>query len=174
MCHSQYNYGVPIQVSVYEDKMYIANCGRLPENWTVENLMRKHPSKPYNPNIAYVFYLADFIESWGRGIEKILEACEADGLSVPEFTVNPGDVMIKFSAPEDKVVRKSEKVTEKVTEKELNILKLLEQDPGYTYSDLADKLSVSRKTISEKIKILKNKGILERIGSDKKGYWKIN
>ena len=69
LCHSQYNYGVPIQISVYDDKLYVANCGQLPDNWTMENLLTKHPSRPFNPNIAYVFYLAGFIESWGRGIE---------------------------------------------------------------------------------------------------------
>ena len=61
---------MPVQISVYEDKLYIANCGCLPENWTLDNLMQKHASNPYNPNIAHVFYLAGFIESWGRGIEK--------------------------------------------------------------------------------------------------------
>ena len=45
--------------------MYIANCVQLPDNWTVENLLSKHASKPYNHNIANVFYLAGFIESWG-------------------------------------------------------------------------------------------------------------
>ena len=37
LCHKQYQSGVPIQISVYEDKLYIANCGCLPENWTLEN-----------------------------------------------------------------------------------------------------------------------------------------
>ena len=37
--------------------------------------LSKHASSPYNPNIAHVFYLAGFIESWGRGIEKICSAC---------------------------------------------------------------------------------------------------
>ena len=36
LCHKQYQSGVPIQISVYEDKLYIANCGCLPENWTLE------------------------------------------------------------------------------------------------------------------------------------------
>ena len=49
LCHKQYQSGVPIQISVYEDKLYIANCGHLPENWTLENLMSKHASSPYNP-----------------------------------------------------------------------------------------------------------------------------
>ncbi len=29
LCHSWHDYGVPIQISVYEDKLYIANCGQL-------------------------------------------------------------------------------------------------------------------------------------------------
>lgn len=177
LCHSQYNYGVPIQISVYEDKLYIANCGSLPKNWTVENLMRKHASRPYNPNIAHVFYLAGFIESWGRGIEKICEACVKDNLPMPEFMVNPGDIMVKFSAPDDRIVRApgrvTEKVTEKVTEEEGRLLELLSIDPGYTYGNLAEALSVSRKTVSVRIKSLKNKGVIERVGSDTKGYWKI-
>lgn len=159
--------------------------GKDPENWTVENLMRKHASKPYNPNIAHIFYLAGFIESWGRGIEKICQACAKDNLPVPEFTVNPGDIMVKFSAPEDRIVhapgkatekvieRVTVKVIERVTEEENKVLELLGIDPGYTYGNLAEKLSVSRKTVSARIKSLKDKGFIERVGSDTKGYWKI-
>lgn len=185
LCHSQYNYGVPIQISVYADKMYIANCGQLPDNWTAENLMGKHASRPYNPNIANVFYLAGFIESWGRGIEKICEACKADDLPMPEFTINPGDIMVKFAAPEDRVVNGpgkvtdrvtdgvTDRVTDKVTDAEKKILIQLEVDPGYSYVDLAEKLGVSKKTIAEHIKSLKEKGIIKRIGNNKKGYWEI-
>lgn len=173
LCHSQYSYGVPIQISVYEDKLYIANCGCLPENWTVENLMQKHASKSFNPNIAYVFYLSGFIESWGRGIEKICDACAKEGFPAPEFVVNPGDIMVKFTAPEDQVVRRPGRVTKRVTEKELKVYELLQEDPGYTYADMAEKLSVSRKTIAERVKILKENGIIERVGSATKGYWRI-
>ena len=95
----------PIQISVYEDRLYIANCGKLPENCTVENLMSKHASKPYNPAIANAFYLAGFIESWGRGIEKICQACEEDGSPAPVYTVLPGDIMIRFTASKDRVLR---------------------------------------------------------------------
>lgn len=56
LCHKQYESGVPIQISVYEDKLYIANCGRLPDNWTADSLMSKHASRPYNTAIANVYY----------------------------------------------------------------------------------------------------------------------
>lgn len=117
LCHANYALGIPVQISVYEDKLYIANCGQLPENWTIHNLMSKHASKPFNPNIAHVFYLAGFIESWGRGIKKICSACSDDGVPQPEYTINPGDIMIKFTAPENRVVRSTtQKVGERVGE----------------------------------------------------------
>ena len=182
LCHKQYQSGVPIQISVYEDKLYIANCGCLPENWTLENLMSKHASIPYNPNIAHVFYLAGFIESWGREIEKICSACKNDGVPQPEYTINPGDIMIKFTAPEDRIIRSvtnqvTEKVTDTVTDTldktSLKILDLLAADPAYTTTFLAKTLSLSRKTISLRLKMLKENGLIERIGSDRKGYWKL-
>ena len=118
LCHKQYESGVPIQISVYEDKLYIANCGRLPDNWTADSLMSKHASRPYNTAIANVYYLAGFIESWGRGIEKICQACKEDGSPLPAYTVHPGDIMIQFTASEDRVIRSATyKVTEKVTQK---------------------------------------------------------
>ena len=174
LCHKDYSRGIPIQISIYNDKLYIANCGHLPENWTVENLFEKHASQPFNPNIAYVFYLAGFIESRGRGIEKICTVCKNDGVFQPEFTVHPQDLMIKFSAPEDRIVRTStDRVTERVTEAENQLLALLMEDPAYTYVALSKKLKVSRKTIGGLIKSLKSKNIICRVGSDTKGYWQI-
>ena len=69
LCHKQYESCIPIQISVYEDCLYIANCGKLPENWTVDNLMSKHASSPYNPSIANVFTLQGLLKA-GAGASK--------------------------------------------------------------------------------------------------------
>ncbi|MDD2216057.1 MAG: Lrp/AsnC family transcriptional regulator [Eubacteriales bacterium] len=60
-----------------------------------------------------------------------------------------------------------------MTEDEQKILSLLFEDPAYNYVTLAKNLNVSRKTVSVRIKSLKEKGIIQRIGSAKKGYWEI-
>lgn len=88
---------------------------------------------------------------------------------MPEFTVNPGDIMVKFTALEDRVVRGPDKVTDA----EMKKLIQLEVDLGYSYVDLAEKVGVSKKTIAEHIKSLKEKGIIKKIGNNKKGYWEI-
>lgn len=77
--------------------------------------------------------------------------------------------MIKFTAPKDRVIQ----VTGGVTDKEWEILMLLEEDPGYTIPQLAERLGISRKTVAARMKRLKENGIIERIGSDRRGYWKL-
>lgn len=36
---------------------------------------------------------------------------------MPEFTVNPTDIMIKFIGPEERIVRANDRVIEKVTDR---------------------------------------------------------
>ena len=64
-------------------------------------------------------------------------------------------------------------MTEKVTETKQKILDLMFEDPKITTSDMCDRLGLSRKTVSKHIKELKESGMIERVGSDRKGYWKI-
>ena len=65
------------------------------------------------------------------------------------------------------------KVTPGVTVNEQAVIALLSENDRYTMVELAGKLSLSRKTIAACMKSLKEKGVLERIGSDKNGRWNI-
>lgn len=56
---------VTVQIRIEDDVMYISNCSMQPFGWTVETLFSTRVSKPYNPDIARVFYRAGYIESWG-------------------------------------------------------------------------------------------------------------
>ncbi len=72
--HKDYSGCNPIQISVYEDKIYIWNDGEMPANLnSTEKLFAKHSSKPYNPKLANVFFKSGMIEAWGRSFEKIRE-----------------------------------------------------------------------------------------------------
>ena len=102
-----YASGVPIQISVYNDKLYVANVGSLPETWTVETLMSKHVSRPSNPTIAGCIYLTGKIETWGRGVEKVVRECRKHGCPNPQYSVNsgdPGDIMVRVGAAPDAIV----------------------------------------------------------------------
>jgi len=53
-----------------------------------------------------------------------------------------------------------------------NILQCLKENPKANYRELADKTGYSTSTIKRHIQELKKMEIIERIGSDKTGYWK--
>ena len=63
---------------------------------------------------------------------------------------------------------------DKLSDKEQRVLELLIEDPGFTSLQIAEKLNVSRVSVTKYLKALKEKGIISRIGSDRKGYWRIN
>lgn len=94
--HKDYASATPIQISVYPDKLMIWNPGVLPENWTLETLLGKHSSRPFNPDIANTFFRSGLIESWGRGIERIVKACELAEAPTPEWQVSGGDFWTIF------------------------------------------------------------------------------
>ena len=62
--HSNYAALVPIQIRIHEDAVYISNDCVFPVGWTVETLMERHRSQPYNPNIANGFSGRDM---WKHG-----------------------------------------------------------------------------------------------------------
>jgi len=53
-------------------------------------------------------------------------------------------------------------------------LELIKENPKITRSELSDKLGINPSAIQRHIQKLKTEGIIERIGGDKGGYWKIN
>jgi len=72
--------------------------------------------------------------------------------------------------PEKGSEKGSEKSSEKSSEK---IMRLIKANTQITIKELSGQLNVSTRTIEKNISKLKTENRIERIGSDKGGYWKI-
>ena len=94
--HKDYMRGVDIQMKVYADSLWLWNNGNLPEDYTVDTLLAPHSSRPRNPKLANAFFRAGFIESWGRGIEKIRNAGNTKGMSMPSIQAEMGGLSVRF------------------------------------------------------------------------------
>jgi len=53
------------------------------------------------------------------------------------------------------------------------VFSLIKQNKNITALEISELLNLSLSTVKRKIKNLKEQGIIERIGSDKTGCWKI-
>ncbi|MGI6481951.1 MAG: ATP-binding protein [Methanobacterium sp.] len=86
ICHRDYRSSGNVQVRIFDNSMEIWNPGTLPEGITIELLKENHTSKPRNKLIAKLLFLSKYIEQWGSGTNKMIEACVSEGLPEPEFS----------------------------------------------------------------------------------------
>jgi ATP-dependent DNA helicase RecG len=141
--HKDYSSSIPIQISVYPDKLIIWNSGELPNGWDIKRLTSEHPSYPFNPDIANAFFRAGIIESWGRGILKIMKDCINYGLISPRYNTHfSGLQIILFykNAAQKTAQKTAQKVAQKTTQK-------IAQKKNIVSIDFTDKI---KKNESEK------------------------
>lgn len=168
----------PIQISVYADRLYIANDCIFPGDWTLDDLMGKHRSRPYNPLIANTFFRAGFIEAWGRGIEKIKDSCKEAGNPIPEYTIKREDIMIMFKSLVSYTNQATNQATDQTNQDEDNsvparILKVIETKPMLSQRKIADIIGEKYSTVKYYMESMKKSGIIKREGSSQKGKWII-
>lgn len=182
--HKDYSTGIPIQISIYEDKIYVWNDGKWPENLPVDEIYKKHSSIPYNPKMADVFYKAGEIESWGRGFDKIMKVCEKEKIPYPDIDANSRGVMVLCKPCEkyNKLLNEKhgkdtlsnmqlEKLSQEEQVRMAPILKYLDDNSIITNAIGRDLLGKSVATTKRYLNRLCEAGILEQKGAGRSSYY---
>jgi ATP-dependent DNA helicase RecG len=183
LVHRDYAVGAPVQIRVYEDRLAIWNPAVLPEGWDLDDLLREHASIPYNPNIANAFFRAGEIEAWGRGIERIFQACRDAGSPAPQLKLAGHDLWLEFSfapgylqavspgkAPVEAPVETPVETPVKTRDQ---ILAALAAKPQLTLAELALSIGRSVSAVERAAARLVKEGRLQFIGPRKGGRWEV-
>ena len=97
LCHRFFhNTSSSVGIAIYDDRIEIENSGHLPEELTPETIKQSHHSFPQNPTIADVLFKTTFLENWGSGISRIMDACREANLPEPEYNQNASFVWVTF------------------------------------------------------------------------------
>ncbi|MCR4293223.1 MAG: winged helix-turn-helix transcriptional regulator [Candidatus Kuenenia sp.] len=171
VAHKDYGSAVPIQISVYDNKIMFWNPGTLPDGWTVKTLTEKHASPPHNPDIANALFRAGMIEAWGRGIEKISQACLESGSSRFEIQHEPNGLWLIFFFPGGKT--SAETTVETTVETPDAIIRLMAEKPDITLAEIAAHIEKSVRTVERAAAKLKKEGKITFKGPKKGGRWEI-
>lgn len=162
--HKDYAGAVPIQISVYPEKILFWNEGQLPDNWTIEKLLVKHPSKPFNPDIANVLFRSGYIEAWGRGIRKMINECVRAGMPEPKFFYDMSGFWVEFSTG---IYSEEQLKSLGLNKRQIKTILYLKENKRITNSEYQSIFSVSRNTASRDLSELVDKGLIK--SSDIKG-----
>lgn len=161
IAHKDYSSGVPIQISVYSNKIIIWNEGQLPENWTVKNLLEKHASRPYNPDIANALFRSGYIESWGRGTIKIITECKLAGIPEPVFSYDSSDISVAFRKD---IYNEKYLKTLKLNDRQVKAVLYAKENGKITNSECQTLNNCSRNTASNDLTALVDKNLLKPSG----------
>ena len=200
VCHRDYFIEeVPVSVEVFEDRVQIRNPGGLPKGYDRKRFGTE--SIPRNLLIASMLHRVDYIEKAGTGISRIKEAIKNHKRKV-KIKIEYGDNSLFYRITFKKVglAKTSKSLVEikqkrlvetdknliktrfldeykvgskRLAENQLKIMELILDNPKVSKQKMSEIISISTTAIDKNINILKKKGVIERVGPDKGGYWKV-
>ena len=196
MVHRSYLDHGTIQVAVYDNRLEITSPGKLPMGQTMER-MKEGYSKIRNEALAHAFAYMNLIEHWGSGIPRIIDKVKAAGLREPEFIGGEVDLRINIyrgqvdtnnaiinangtkngangvKCGSDNGTNGAEVPLNKEQTQIEKLLQIIEKNPSATQAYYAEKMGISKRTVSRMFASLQEKGRLVQSGTKRKANWKI-
>ena len=198
--HKSYD-GPDIQMKVFDDHITLWNYGMLPDGITVTNMFSEHSSMPRNRLIANTFYLAGFIEAWGRGFETVADSFRKEELEVPTFKEEFGGLTVTIKREIFTEIQRGGRVDDKtgrivkndiskrengchnvvsgvvslsqvhLTERQKRECEIIEDNPFVSSKQMSVVLSVDSRTVQRDLATLQIIGVLIREGNTSAGRW---
>lgn len=188
-----------IQIAVFDDRLEITSPGGLLPGVTIEK-MKEGYSKVRNHAIASAFSYMNIIEQWGSGIPRIIREVSEYGLSAPEFIDMECALRINIYRNTNEMIAQNNDSSDingsdggnnggdggnnggdggnnggdrsnRLSENEQIIIKQIKQDGSLTAKMMSENTGLPKRTVERAIKQLKEKSIIIRKGSSRKGYW---
>ena len=187
--HNDYTTEVPPKFEIFDDRIEITSSGGLP-NGLSQNEFFEGYSVPRNKEIMRIYKDIGLAEQLGSGVPRILEYYGKDCFI---FSEN----FLRMIFPKESISGSDQRsggsiggsiggtiggpmgdpigVPIDLTPRQLELIKIIEVNNKISYRTIARTLKISASAIKKHLQVLKEKGVLERIGGTR-GYWvvKIN
>jgi len=163
--------GAQTQIRLYDNHISVWNDGGLPEGITEEDLKKVHRSKPGNPLMADVCFKGGYIDSWGRGTIKIIEACREANLPEPVLKEEQGGFLSKIYKD-----RFTEEQLKKLglNERQIEAVIYTKKYGKITNSDYQKLCNVSERTALRDLDDLINRDVIKKEGEKKGTYYELS
>jgi predicted HTH transcriptional regulator len=172
-----------LRIEKHDDRLCFRNPGLL--KLPVETIYRGGNSKARNPKIQNMLRMIGFGENVGSGFPKIIAAWKETNWGEPQLLNKldvdevelvlpvPSTKATSDTAPANAPANASVNAPVKLNKTQIEIVKAMINDKHVTYDDLKTIVRVNRSTITRNIAVLKEKGVIRRVGEDKNGCWEV-
>lgn len=177
--HAVYNSNTYHEICIHPDKITVYSPGTFASTYSPEDYISKNlPSSIRNVSISKILYLNKSIEQFGSGFKRINSLCKDANVKY-SYEISENGFTFVFFRKTQKVslsngkIESNAAVNVTLNKTEQSVYNLLVKNPDYTRKELADATSKTVRTIQRTLDSLRKKDLIERIGSDKSGYWKV-
>ncbi len=170
--HANYRSYTEHQIVITPTLLEIYNPGEFPANYKPEDFVENRISSiPRNSNILNILYKSKNVEIQGSGLRKVFKICKSNNTNI-NYSIN--DYGFKFIFYRKNVtINVTENVTVNINKTDLEILRLLAENPTLSREVLASQINKTVRTVQRSLDKLRLVNKIRRIGSDRQGYWEI-
>ena len=179
LIHREYSNAYPAKLIIEKDCVRTENGNKARGLGAIS--LTDFVPYPKNPVIASVFKEIGWAEELGSGVRNIVKYSKVYSGTIPEFI--DGDVFktkISLNGTVNGTVNNTVNGTVngtvndgvKLTPTEQTVLDCIRDNNSISVAEIVNRTKKGRSTIMRAIKALKEKGFIQRVGSDKTGNWK--
>ena len=175
LIHREYSNAYPAKLIIEKDCVRTENGNKARGLGTIS--LTDFVPYPENPVIASVFKEIGWAEELGSGVRNIVKYSKVYSGTIPEFI--DGDVFKTkislngtVSGTVNDTVNDTVNVGVNLSATEQTVLDCIRDNNSISVAEIVNRTKKGRSTIMRAIKALKEKGFIQRVGSDKTGNWK--
>lgn len=168
--HRSYSIGGDhIRIEIFDDRVEVESPGRFPGLVRLDNIRSSRFAR--NPRIARAMSDFGFGRELGEGVDRMFEEMERAGLPDPVYAERAGSVQVALLA--DPLAGR---ILDRLPSGSERFVEFLSRGDRVTTTQAVDLLGVSRPTALKYLHDLKDRGLIEHIGTslkDPRGYWRL-
>ena len=178
MVHSDYTLTTTPIIELYSDRIEITSGGGLPQGLSQEKFL-EGVTAPRNKELIRVFKDVDLIENIGSGVLRILDAYDKscfkfmDHFLRVSFKYKENPFEYENNTPKNGAISGVINDVKNINNNEQIIINIIIENPNISQKEISDISKIPYRTVQRLISSLKSKKIIERVGSNKSGYWKV-
>ena len=160
-------------INVYTDRIEILSRGTIPETQTFDGFYRGE-SIPVNDELATIFLQLRLSERSGMGVPKVIRAYGKEAFNFNDNSIVVTIPFNKINVINSEVDQKvDQKVDQRLGKSKVKIINLILNNYGISLNEIRIATGLSLQAVKKNIRELKELGIIERIGNNQTGYWKV-
>ncbi|XME01649.1 ATP-binding protein [Lachnospiraceae bacterium C1.1] len=154
LVHRTWDINASIRISMFDDRIEVASPGGLPRGISEEEYLSGSISMLRNPVLGNVFFRLHYIEMFGTGIKRIVDAYKTCTIQ-PQFEIKDNSIT---------VILPTLSANASVSKDGNKVLELLNGEMRYSSSEIAEKLSWSKDKAVRILNVLVEAGYVKKFG----------